>query len=142
MEENWKIIKFKYHQWKNLPTWTKDRERKPEIDGERRDLLKEELGQNKVLCSSLTESNRQWSTPIQALRRFPCQRDRSPATCWLLALENRTNLDSSLSPYHWVNPLARLVGCPCFCFVGSWIVGLAMGKAEFKSADVTIGFSK
>ena len=32
----------------------------------RRDLVKEGLGQNKVLCSSSSKSNCQWSTTMQA----------------------------------------------------------------------------
>ena len=38
-EENQKIIKYRYCRWKNLPIWTKDRERKTEIGGEKRDVL-------------------------------------------------------------------------------------------------------
>ena len=38
-EENRKIIKCRYHQWKNLPIWTKDREWKTEIGGEREDVV-------------------------------------------------------------------------------------------------------
>ena len=39
--------------------------------------------------------------------------------------------------------LACPVGCPCFRFRGSvgLIIGLAMGRAEFKGIDVTISFS-
>ena len=63
-EENRKIIKYRYCQWKNLPTWTKDRKGKSEIDKEgsrliekrgvfsRRDLGDKGLSQIKVLCSS------------------------------------------------------------------------------------------
>ena len=36
---------------KNFPTWTKDKERKTENDGERKNLVEEELGQNKMLFS-------------------------------------------------------------------------------------------
>ena len=39
-EENRKIIKYKYCQWKNLPTWSKDRERNTEVCGERKNLVK------------------------------------------------------------------------------------------------------
>ena len=42
---------------------------------------------------------------------------------------------SSLSPY-LARFLAHPVGRPCFYFVGSWIVGLAMSKAEFRVAGV------
>ena len=38
-EENQKIIKYRYRRWKNFLTWTKDRERKTEIDGEKRDVV-------------------------------------------------------------------------------------------------------
>ena len=56
--------KCKYCRWKNLPTWTEDKERKTEIDRERlrlmerrgicskKDLDDKGLGQNKVLYSS------------------------------------------------------------------------------------------
>ena len=38
-EENQKIINCKYHQWKNFPTWTKDKERKTEIGGEKGNVI-------------------------------------------------------------------------------------------------------
>ena len=38
-EKNRKIIKCRYRRWKNLPIWTKDREGKTEIDGERRNVV-------------------------------------------------------------------------------------------------------
>ena len=57
-EENWKIIKYRYCQWKKLLTWIKDREWKTEIDGKRRDVVRlmrdlddKRHSQNKVLCS-------------------------------------------------------------------------------------------
>ena len=103
-------------------------------------MFEEGLGQNKVLCSSSTESNCQWSTTIQASRRSPRQGDRSPATCRLLALENCTDSDSSLLP-HLARFLARPVGRARFRFVGSWIVGLAIGGAKSRGADVAVGFS-
>ena len=43
-EKNQKIIEYKYWQWKNLLTWTKDRERKTEIGGEKKDLFKKKHG--------------------------------------------------------------------------------------------------
>ena len=43
---------------------------------------------------------------------------------------------------HLAHFLVCLVGRPRFCFVRSWIVDLAMGKAESKGADVAVGFSK
>ena len=46
----------------------------------------------------------------------------------------------SLSPY-LVRFLARPVGRPHFRFAGSWIVGLAMGGAKSRGADVAVGFS-
>ena len=39
-KENQKIIKCRYYQIKNLPIWTKDREEKTEIGGEKKDLLR------------------------------------------------------------------------------------------------------
>ena len=63
-----------------------------------RDLNDKGLGENKVLCSS-SGVKLPWSTTMQAPRqRSPCQRDRSPAIRWLLAL--RTALT-------WI-PLCRL----------------------------------
>ena len=47
---------------------------------------------------------------------------------------------SSLSP-HLARFLAHPVGRPCFCFAGSGIVGLAMGGAESRGADIAVGFS-
>ena len=38
-EENQKIIKCRYRWWKILQTWTKDRERKTEIGGERKNVV-------------------------------------------------------------------------------------------------------
>ena len=37
--ENRKIIKYRYCQWKNLLSWTKDREGKTEIGGERKNMV-------------------------------------------------------------------------------------------------------
>ena len=52
-EENRKIGKScRYYWWKNLPTWTKDKEGKTKSDRERRDLVEERIGRNKVLFSS------------------------------------------------------------------------------------------
>ena len=78
---------------------------------------------------------------MQAPRRSLRQGDRSPATCRLLALENRTDSDSSLLPY-LARSLARPVNRPRFRFAKSWIVGLAMGRAESRGADVAVGFSE
>ena len=47
-----KLKDHRYRQRKNLPTWIKDRKRKTEISGEKRDLFEEESNQNKVLYSS------------------------------------------------------------------------------------------
>ena len=72
-EENQKIIKCRYCQWKNLPTWTKDRKKKTEIGQERKnvvwsmkDLDDKGLGQNKVLYIS-SGVKLPWSTIMQAL---------------------------------------------------------------------------
>ena len=74
---------------------------------------------------------------MQAPQRSLCQEDRSPATRRLLALEPHwlgfLLVASSLSP-HLARFLARPVGRPRFRFVGSWIVGLAMGGAESRGA--------
>ena len=37
--------------------------------------------------------------------------------------------------------LVRSVGRPCFCFMRSWTVDLAMGGAELKGTDDAVGFS-
>ena len=97
---------------------TVTRKGKTEIGKEKRDLFEEGLGQNKVLYSSSTKSNCLCSTIIQAPRRSLHQGNRSPATCRLLTLENRTNSDFSLLPY-LAYLLARFIGCPCFRFAGS-----------------------
>ena len=123
-----------------------------------RDLNDKGLGQNKVLYSS-SGVELPWSTTMQATRqRSSRHRDRSPATRRLLALEPHLLgfffvaslllplpcclflVASSLSP-HLAHFLARPVGRPRFCFAGSWIVGLAMGGAESRGADVAVGFS-
>ena len=59
-DKNRKISKYRYCGWKNVLTWTKDKEGKTEISGESRnvvwsmrDLDNKGLNQNKVLCSSL-----------------------------------------------------------------------------------------
>ena len=91
-ERDWKRKpkdhKCRYCRWKNLPTWTKDREGKTEIDRE------EGHGRNKVLFSFGVE------LPIAKLPIVDSptlhQVDRSPAICWLLALENKTNSDAFL----------------------------------------------
>ena len=61
-----------------------------------------------------------------------------------LAFDSRTTLTriplyrlffvaSFLSP-HLARFLAHFAGYPCFRFAGSWIIGLAMGKAESSGA--------
>ena len=50
---------------------------------------------------------------------------------------------SFLSPHCvLVRFVARPIGRPRFCFMGSWVVGLAMGVAESRDADVAVGFSE
>ena len=97
----------------------------------RKDLDDKELDQNKMLYSSsgveLPIVN--YHTDSPTLR----QRDRSPVTGPLLALEPHwlrfLFVASSLLP-HLAYFLARSISHPCFCFAESWIVGLAMSKAE------------
>ena len=50
-------------------------------------------------------------------------------------------MDSSSLP-HLAHFLAHPISCFCFHFAGSWIVGLAMDRAESKGAKVAVGFSK
>ena len=50
-EENRKTISVDIVK-KNIPTWTKDRERKTESGGEKKDLVEERFDRNKVLFSS------------------------------------------------------------------------------------------
>ena len=152
-EENQKIIEYSYCQWKNLPTWTKDRERKNEIDEEERSLFDEGLVQKGTwmmrdlvrirFCVVLQESNCQWSTTIQTPQRFLHQRDRSLATYWLLALELHWLgfflVASSLSP-HLTRFLVRLVGWSCFCLRG-WVgltVGWGIGGAVSIAGEVAV----
>ena len=39
LEENRKIIRYRYCQWKNLPTRTKNKEGKTESGGERKNVI-------------------------------------------------------------------------------------------------------
>ena len=130
-EENRKIIKCRYCQWKNLPTWTKDRKEKTEIGGERgvvvwsmRDLDDKELGQNSD--SSLS--------PLPC-RLFLFASFLSPFSYCLFLVA------SSLSPH-----LAQFLACPVSCcrfhFARSWVVGLAIGGAKSRGANVAVGFSE
>ena len=106
-----------------------------------RDLDNKVLGQNKVLCSCL-----EFKLPIVNYHAgFPAlpasERQISgypPASGARTAL---TWIASSLSP-HLTHFLARLVGHPHFRFVESWIIGLAIGGAEFRGADIAVNFSE
>ena len=100
-------------------------------------------------CVVHQESNCQWSNCHYRLPDAPCAREtdlRLPAGFWLW---NHINLNSFLSPLpcrlffvasslspHLAHFLARPVGRSCFRFAGSWIVGLAMGKAESRGAGM------
>ena len=116
-----------------------------------RDLDDKGLGQNKVLCSSSGVKLPIVKLPLQAPLCSLRQRDRSPTSCRLLALELHWRgfllvvssllpfscclffVASSLSP-HLAHLLAYPVDRPSFCFAGSWIVSLAMSGVESKGA--------
>ena len=146
-EENRKIIDIVDE--KNLLTWTKDREGKTEIGGERRSLFEERLvrrkdlddkglGQNKVLCSSsgvkllivnyhagfpaLPAPGRQISGYLPASGSRTTLTRIPPYYLFLVA--------SSLLP-HLARVLARPVGRPRFRFRGS--VGLTVGIIDEKT---------
>ena len=101
---------------KNLLTWTKDKERKTEINGERRGLLRRDLD-DKGLSQNSDSS-------------------MSPRLCRLVFVA------SSLSP-HLTCFLAHLVGRLCFCLRGSvgLVVGLAIGSAVLIAGEVAVGLS-
>ena len=143
--------KCRYCQWKNLPTWTKDKEGKTETGGGRRDVIllirnldNKRFSQNKVLYCSSGVKLPIVKPPMQVSWCSLHQGDRSPATYQLLALEPQwlgfLLVVSSLSP-HLARFLAYPVGCPHICFAESWIVGLAIGGVESRGADVAVSFS-
>ena len=133
-EENRKIIRCRYCQWKNLPIWTKDKEGKTENSGEKRNVVwsmrnldDKGLGQNKVLYNSSGIELPMVKLPLQAPRHFLHQGDRSLATCRLLALGTALTrippchlflVAFSLS-LHLARFLAHLVGRLQFRFRGS-----------------------
>ena len=157
-EENQKIIRYRYRQWKNLPTWTEDRKGKTEIDGEgsrliergevclRRDLDDKRLGQSNVLYSfsevKLLMVNYHVGFPVlsvpgKQIFGYPPAFSSSRITltrtppCRLFLIAS-----SYLARF-----LTRLVGRPCFRLAWSWTVGLAMGGPESRGANVAVGFS-
>ena len=124
-----------------------------------RELDDKRLGQNKVLCNFLGVKLPMLKLPLQACQRSLRHGDRFPASCRLLALElhwlgfllvafsllplfcHLFLVASSLSS-HLVCFLACPVNRPRFCFAGSWIIGLAMGGAKSRGANVAFGFSE
>ena len=60
---------------------------------------------------------------MQAPQQYLRQKDRSLVTHWLMALENQTYSDSSLSP-QLARFIAPFVNRLCFRFAGSLIVGI------------------
>ena len=64
---------------------------------------------------------------MQAPRHYLRQRDRSPVTYRLLALENQTDSNSSLLS-HLVRFIALFAGHLCFRFVRSLTVGIVDEK--------------
>ena len=116
------------NQWKNLLTWTKDREEKTENDGEisrlmerrgvcsrkdlieRRDLDDKGLGQKKVLCS-FSGVELPWSTTMQAPRHSLCQGDRSPATRRLLTFRTALTQIPSCRLFFVASSLSTHLAC-------------------------------
>ena len=64
---------------------------------------------------------------MQGPQRYPRKGDRSPVIYRLLALENQTDLNSSLSP-HLARFVALFASRLCFRFAGSLIVGIINDK--------------
>ena len=127
----------RYCQWKNLPTWTKDRKKKTEVCDKRRNLVE-------IKCCSVLKSNCQWlNHQMQAPRRsVRGTNHRLSASFWL----KKTKLTQILfiSP-HLTRFVARLfAGRPCFRLRGlvDLTFGLAIGGAVSKSVDVAVRFSK
>ena len=107
----------------------------------RRDLFKKGLNQSKMLFSFQRDQTANSQTITIGSPTLPTpDRQISDLLPAFGSFENQTNSDFSLSP-HLAHFLARLVGCPRFRFVDSWIFGLAIGGEESKGADVTISFS-
>ena len=137
-EENRKIIKCRYRRWKNLPTWTKDREGKTEIGGEKgnvvwsmRNLDNKGLGQNSdsslsplscrlFLVASLGAflSMSCWSPSLLFGRKLACWSshwwrgiDGRRSRCWLvkMVLMKRANeLSKVLNRWDWLSGILFL----------------------------------
>ena len=103
--------------------------------------------EDRFLASRRLLAVRTTLTQILPYRLFLVASSLSPLLCRLFLVAFSLSpllyclflVASFLSP-HLVRVLARPDGHPCFCFAGSWVVGLAMGGAESRGADVNIGF--
>ena len=142
--------------WKNLSTWTKDRERKPRLVERggvcsRRDLDNERLGQSKVLYSSsgveLLIVNYHAGSPTffalgKQISGYPPASDSRTALTQTLPCHFFfiASLGASFSASRF---LVRPVSCPCFRFRGSvgLAVGLAIGGMLLIAGKVTVGLS-
>ena len=111
----------------------------------KKNLVKERLGRNKVLFSfqQSQTTNGQIATAGFPIISMPGRQIFS----FLLtsgSIENQTDSNFFLFPH-----LARFVACsfvshPCFCLKGSvgLTIGLTIGEAESKGADIAISFSR
>ena len=77
----------RYCRWKNLPTWTKNREKKTEVYDEKGDFVE-------IRCCSGSESNCQWLNYQMQAPWYSVRKTDLWFTRRLLALENQTDSDT------------------------------------------------
>ena len=140
-EENQKIIKYKYCRWKNLSIWTKNSEGKPRLVKRRGTCLKRDL--IKIRCCAVLQQSQTANGQIITVGFLTFPAPETQISGYLPDSGSKT-APTWIFPmlFHLARFLACLVSYFSFCFAGSWIIGLAIGGAESRSADVTIGFSR
>ena len=57
------------------------------------------------------------------------------------SIKNKTDLDSSLLP-QLACFIVHHIDCPCFRFVWSWIIGLAIGETMLIAGEVIVDLSR
>ena len=101
-------------------------------------------------CVVLQESNCHYAgslalpVPGRQISGYPPASGSTTALTWTLSchLFLVASLGASSSAFSYLARfLARLVGCFHFHFVGSLTIGLAMGGAESREADIAVSFS-
>ena len=100
----------------------------------------EELGWNKVLFSSQHGQNTNGQTATAGFPvLFTPERQISGLMPISSFIKNQNDSDFILSP-HLVRFVMCFFGYSCFRSVGSWIVGLAIGRTDSRGINVTINF--